>query len=135
MSNEPAAASHANGGTKKTVLIAGAANLVVALIKAVAGVLTSSSAMLAESAHSVADNLNQALVLTSIERVSKRADAEHPFGRLHERVPEVSHVFIDPTLREDERRARAAKRAAALREAAMRDAAMRDAAGPAHPGA
>jgi len=50
--------------------------------------------------------------------------------RLRERVPEVSHVFIDPTPREAERRARAGKRAAGLREAAMRDAA-----GPAHGGA
>jgi cation diffusion facilitator family transporter len=85
MSNESAAANQTNGGTKRTVLIAGAANLIVALIKAVAGVLTSSSAMLAESAHSFADTLNQALLLTSIKRASKPADAEHPFGYGQER--------------------------------------------------
>jgi cation diffusion facilitator family transporter len=69
-----------SGETKRTVLIAGAANLVVAVIKAVAGVLTGSSAMLAESAHSVADTINQALLLTSIKKASKPADEEHPFG-------------------------------------------------------
>ncbi len=73
------------GGTKRTVLIAGAANLIVALIKVVAGILTSSSAMLAEAAHSVADTLNQALLLTSINRARKPADDEHPFGYGQER--------------------------------------------------
>ncbi len=74
------AAAKSGGETKRTVLIAGAANLVVAVIKAVAGVLTGSSAMLAESAHSVADTINQALLLTSIKKASKPADEEHPFG-------------------------------------------------------
>jgi cation diffusion facilitator family transporter len=68
------------GETKRTVLVAGAANLVVAVIKAIAGVLTGSSAMLAESAHSVADTLNQVFLLTSIKKASKPADEEHPFG-------------------------------------------------------
>ena len=61
-----------SGDTKRTVIIAGAANIVVAVIKAVAGVLTGSSAMLAEAAHSVADTLNQAFLLTSIFRSSAR---------------------------------------------------------------
>jgi cation diffusion facilitator family transporter len=74
-----------DGGTKKTVLIAGAANLFVALIKAAAGVLVGSSAMLAEAAHSVADTLNQVFLLTSINRSRKPADEEHPFGYGQER--------------------------------------------------
>jgi cation diffusion facilitator family transporter len=73
------------GETKRTVLIAGAANLVVAVIKAIAGVLTGSSAMLAESAHSVADTLNQAFLLTSIKRSNRPPDEEHPFGYGQER--------------------------------------------------
>ena len=81
MADEPSAPrSEAGSETKRTVLVAGAANLVVAVIKAVAGVLTGSSAMLAESAHSVADTLNQAFLLTSIKKASKPADEEHPFG-------------------------------------------------------
>jgi cation diffusion facilitator family transporter len=68
------------GETKRTVLVAGAANIVVAVIKAVAGVLTGSSAMLAESAHSVADTINQAFLLTSIKKASRPPDDEHPFG-------------------------------------------------------
>jgi cation diffusion facilitator family transporter len=67
------------------VLIAGAVNLIVAVIKAVAGVLTGSSAMLAEAAHSVADTLNQVFLLTSISRSRRPADDEHPFGYGQER--------------------------------------------------
>lgn len=74
-----------SGETKRTVIIAGIANVVVAIIKAIAGVLTGSSAMLAESAHSVADTLNQVFLLTSIFRSSRPADEEHPFGYGQER--------------------------------------------------
>lgn len=74
-----------SGETKRTVIVAGIANIVVAVIKAVAGVLTGSSAMLAESAHSVADTLNQAFLLTSIFRSGRPADEEHPFGYGQER--------------------------------------------------
>jgi cation diffusion facilitator family transporter len=71
--------------TRKTVLIAGGANLFVGIIKGVAGVLTGSSALLAEAAHSAADTLNQAFLLTSIRQGSRPADARHPFGYGQER--------------------------------------------------
>jgi cation diffusion facilitator family transporter len=71
--------------TRKTVLIAGAANLFVALIKVAAGLLTASSALLAEAAHSAADTLNQAFLLTSLRRGSRPADSRHPFGYGQER--------------------------------------------------
>ena len=67
------------------MLIAGAANVFVALIKIVAGVLTSSSALLAEAAHSAADTLNQAFLLASIRKGRRPADSRHPFGYGQER--------------------------------------------------
>jgi cation diffusion facilitator family transporter len=66
--------------TRTTVLVAGAANLFVAVIKVVAGVLTGSSALLAEAAHSAADTMNQAFLLTSLRRGNRPADQRHPFG-------------------------------------------------------
>jgi cation diffusion facilitator family transporter len=72
-------------GTRRTVVIAGLANLSVTLIKIIAGVLTGSSAILAEAAHSAADTLNQGFLLTSLKRGNKPADAEHPFGYGQER--------------------------------------------------
>ena len=63
-----------------TVLLAGAANLAIAIAKVVAGLLSGSTALLAEAAHSVADTLNQVFLLTALHRSRKPADARHPFG-------------------------------------------------------
>jgi cation diffusion facilitator family transporter len=71
--------------TRRTVLIAGAANLFVAVVKLAAGILAGSSAMLAEAAHSVADTLNQVFLLTSVHKAQRPPDAEHPFGYGQER--------------------------------------------------
>ena len=81
------ARSEAGGGgsTRRTVLIAGAANVIVAVAKLAAGLLTGSSAMLAEAAHSVADTLNQAFLLTSLHQGNRPADERHPFGYGQER--------------------------------------------------
>jgi cation diffusion facilitator family transporter len=66
--------------TRRTVLTAGAANVVVAALKLAAGLLTGSSAMLAESAHSLADTVNQGLLLTSLRLGERPGDRRHPFG-------------------------------------------------------
>jgi cation diffusion facilitator family transporter len=67
------------------VLIAGAANISVGAIKLAAGIMVGSSAMLAEAAHSAADTLNQAFLLTSVRRGERPPDSRHPFGYGQER--------------------------------------------------
>ncbi len=47
--------------------------------------MTGSSAMLAEAAHSTADTLNQAFLLTSVHQADRPADSGHPFGYGQER--------------------------------------------------
>jgi cation diffusion facilitator family transporter len=71
--------------TRRTVIIAGAANVLVGLAKLVAGIMTGSSAMLAEAAHSAADTLDQAFLLTSLHQADRPADRDHPFGHGQER--------------------------------------------------
>jgi cation diffusion facilitator family transporter len=71
--------------TRRTIVIAGAANILVGVVKLVAGILSGSSAMLAEAAHSAADTLDQAFLLTSLRRADRPADREHPFGHGQER--------------------------------------------------
>jgi cation diffusion facilitator family transporter len=71
--------------TRRTVIIAGGANLLVGLAKLVAGILSGSSAMLAEAAHSAADTLDQVFLLTSLRQADRPADLEHPFGHGQER--------------------------------------------------
>ncbi|MFK0168282.1 cation diffusion facilitator family transporter [Streptomyces sp. NPDC090306] len=72
----------AEGGTESTatVIVAAVANLGIALAKVVAGVISGSSAMLSEAAHSVADTVTEVLLLTALKRSEKPADEEHPLG-------------------------------------------------------
>lgn len=60
-------------------------NAVVLAAKAVAGVLTGSSVMVSEAAHSVADTLNEGFLLTAPKRSDRAPDDEHPFGYGKER--------------------------------------------------
>ncbi|MGC9436543.1 cation diffusion facilitator family transporter [Streptomyces sp. WG5] len=85
---EPGRERHeTNGGGDSTftVLVAALANLGIALAKAVAGVLSGSSAMLSEAAHSVADTVTEVLLLTSLKRSARPADEDHPLGHGPER--------------------------------------------------
>lgn len=68
------------GESVTTVIVAAVANLGIALAKAVAGVISGSSAMLSEAAHSVADTVTEILLLTALKRSEKPADEEHPLG-------------------------------------------------------
>jgi cation diffusion facilitator family transporter len=69
----------AEGGTRAIVAALGA-NLGIAVAKFVGFLITGSSSMLAESAHSVADSGNQGLLLVGGRRARRRATEEHPFG-------------------------------------------------------
>jgi cation diffusion facilitator family transporter len=68
-----------------TVLVALAANLGIAVAKITAGLLSGSSAMLAEGAHSVADTTNQVFLLISLRLSRQPPDEAHPFGYGKER--------------------------------------------------
>ena len=69
----------AEGGTR-AIVAALAANLGIAVAKLAGFVVTGSSAMLAEAAHSAADSGNQGLLLVGGRRARRGADDEHPFG-------------------------------------------------------
>jgi cation diffusion facilitator family transporter len=56
------------------------ANVAVAIAKAAAAAITGSSAMFAESLHSVADSVNEVLLLIGARRARQPADLQHPFG-------------------------------------------------------
>ena len=63
-----------------TVLVAFAANLLVATAKSVAAGLTGSASMLAEAAHSWADAGNQVLLVVANRRSVRPPDRAHPLG-------------------------------------------------------
>jgi len=68
-----------------TVLVAIFANLGIAIAKGVAGALSGSAAMISEAAHSVADTMNEVLLLVAVRRSDRPADERHPFGYGRER--------------------------------------------------
>ncbi|MEU2575990.1 cation diffusion facilitator family transporter [Streptomyces anulatus] len=79
------AGSASDRRTRLTVLVALAANLVIAAAKTVGGLASGSPALLSEAAHSVADSLNEVFLLAALRRSRRPADARHPFGYGKER--------------------------------------------------
>ena len=78
-------AEEAGDESKGTVLLALGANLAIAITKTIAGLITLSSAMLSEAAHSWADTTNQVFLLFALKRAVRSADPTHPFGYGKER--------------------------------------------------
>ena len=70
----------AEGHDNRTLLIAFAANLGIAVSKFVAAAFTGSSAMLTEGIHSVVDSTNQLLLIWGRRQSRKPPDEHHPFG-------------------------------------------------------
>lgn len=66
--------------SRRTVVIALAANAVVAVAKLIGGVISGSAALLAETAHSLADTTNQGFLLVSISLASREPTPDQPFG-------------------------------------------------------
>ncbi|MFE4212062.1 cation diffusion facilitator family transporter [Streptomyces sp. NPDC056844] len=78
--SDTSGAEQSGGGSTVTVVVAAVANLGIALAKLVAGLISGSSAMLSEAAHSVADTVTEVMLLTALKRSEKPADEDHPLG-------------------------------------------------------
>jgi cation diffusion facilitator family transporter len=70
----------ADDESPKTVIVAVIANLVIAVAKFAAALVSGSSAMYSEGIHSLVDTGNEALLFLGLSRAKKPADVEHPFG-------------------------------------------------------
>jgi len=68
------------GESVRTIVIALVANVVIAIAKLVAGLMSRSTAMLAEAAHSFADTLSEVLLAVAMHRAKKPSDEVHPLG-------------------------------------------------------
>jgi len=64
----------------KSIIFALGANLAIAISKLIAAVVTGSSAMMAESVHSLADSGNQLLLLLGIKHAKRPPSPDYPFG-------------------------------------------------------
>ena len=72
--------SQRGGESLLTVIVAFAANLLIAAAKTVAAALTGSASMVAEAAHSWADTGNEVFLLIAERRAARPRDAAHPLG-------------------------------------------------------
>jgi len=72
-------------GSKKAILAAFVANLGIAIAKFVGFLLTRSTGLLAEAAHSLADTGNQTLLMFGSKKASRSPNRRSPFGYGRER--------------------------------------------------
>jgi cation diffusion facilitator family transporter len=73
-------APYGGAGSLQTVLVALVSNILVAIAKSVAAVLTRSASMTAEAAHSWADTGNELFLLLADRRAARPPDRAHPAG-------------------------------------------------------
>jgi cation diffusion facilitator family transporter len=73
------------GESTGTVVLALSMNLLVFICKGVGGLISGSSALMSEAAHSLGDTMNQVFLLTALKRSSRPPDEQHPFGYGQER--------------------------------------------------
>ena len=67
-------------------------NVMLSLLKFVAGFMADSSAMISDAVHSASDVLSTLVVVVGIRMAGKPADKEHPFG--HERMECVTAIIL-----------------------------------------
>lgn len=67
-------------------------NVLLSMIKFLAGIFGNSSAMISDAVHSVSDVFSTFVVIAGIQMANKRADKEHPYG--HERMECAAAVLL-----------------------------------------
>src|SRR5256712_1039617 len=92
----PLSAAVPSSEQRVAVITALAANVAIAIAKFGAAEITGSSAMLAESLHSLADSVNEILLLVGARRSRRPADVRHPFG--HARYRYVYAFLVSLTV-------------------------------------
>jgi cation diffusion facilitator family transporter len=79
------AARVSSDGTIRSVLAALAANTLIATAKGIAAAITGSSALVAETLHTIADAGNEVFLYIAVRRSERPADPTHPLGYAPER--------------------------------------------------
>lgn len=67
-------------------------NLVLSVLKLIAGIVAHSSAMISDAVHSASDVFSTFVVMIGIKLASKEPDREHPYG--HERLECVAAIVL-----------------------------------------
>lgn len=73
-----------------------AANIILSLFKAFAGIIAHSSAMISDAVHSASDVFSTIIVIIGINVSGKKSDDKHPYG--HERFECVASIILADVL-------------------------------------
>ena len=73
-----------------------AVNVLLSIVKLVAGIVAQSGAMISDAIHSASDVFSTIVVMVGVKFSSKAADKEHPYG--HERMECVAAVILAAVL-------------------------------------
>lgn len=76
----------------KVSIVSIAVNLILSLLKFVAGILGKSSAMVSDAVHSASDVFSTFVVMIGVKMAGKKADADHPYG--HERMECAAAIIL-----------------------------------------
>lgn len=80
----------------KVSLVTIIGNIVLSVMKLIAGIVAHSSAMISDAIHSASDVFSTFVVMIGIKLSSKSADKEHPYG--HERLECVAAIVLSIVL-------------------------------------
>ena len=78
--------------TRRVTWVGVCANLALAAVKIVAGLLGQSQALVADGVHSLSDLVTDAVVLLAARHAAREADTDHPYG--HGRIETAATVFV-----------------------------------------
>ncbi len=67
-------------------------NVILSVIKLIAGIVAHSNAMISDAVHSVSDVFSTIIVIIGIRLAAKESDKEHPYG--HERLECVAAIIL-----------------------------------------
>lgn len=81
---------------KKVTLIGASVNVILILLKLVAGIVGQSQALIVDAVHSMSDLFTDAMVLIGLRIGRKAPDESHPFG--HARIETLVSAFIGVAL-------------------------------------
>ncbi|WP_026960203.1 MULTISPECIES: cation diffusion facilitator family transporter [Aliagarivorans] len=81
---------------RKTTLVGSLANIMLAIMKIGAGVVSGSQALVADGVHSFSDLLTDLAVLVGAQFWTRPADDDHPYG--HQRYETLTNVVIGAVL-------------------------------------
>ncbi len=76
----------------KVSMVSIVGNLVLSLLKLLAGIFASSGAMISDAVHSASDVFSSIIVIIGVRISSKESDREHPYG--HERLECVAAIVL-----------------------------------------